>query len=80
MTIKQLKIDYIEGEKLKIHINADKKTVNHVRKILNEKMNCPDCDYDGGKYGHTKQLNPENPFNWICSACGFTFGRKNIEA
>jgi len=20
------------------------------------KMNCPQCDYDGGKYGHTVQL------------------------
>lgn len=34
MTIKKLKIDYIENEKLKIHIKADKKTIDHVRKIL----------------------------------------------
>ena len=37
MTIKKLKIDYIVGEKLKIHIKADKKTVEHVRKILEKK-------------------------------------------
>ena len=34
MTIKKLKIDYIENEKLKISIKADKKTIDHVRKIL----------------------------------------------
>lgn len=40
VTIKKLKIDYIENEKLKIHIKADKKTIDHVRKILEkEKWN-----------------------------------------
>jgi len=39
------------------------------------KMNCPECDYDGGKYGHTKQLNPNNPNDWICSGCGYGFKR-----
>jgi hypothetical protein len=34
MTIKKLKIDYIVGEKLNIHIKADKKTIDRVRKVL----------------------------------------------
>lgn len=37
MTIKKLKIDYIENEKLKIHIKADKRTVAHIRKIFEKK-------------------------------------------
>jgi len=37
MTIKKLKIDYIVGEKLKIHIKADKKTVDKVRKAVEKK-------------------------------------------
>ncbi len=44
---------------------------------MTEKLDiCPECDWDGGKYGHTKQLNPDNPFKLICSACGHTFIRK----
>lgn len=43
---------------------------------MGEKMNCPECDYDGGKYGHTKQLNPNNPFDWICSGCGHAFKKE----
>jgi len=39
-------------------------------------LNCPDCDYDGGKYGHTKQLNPDNPFELICSNYSFAFKEK----
>lgn len=40
-------------------------------------MNCPSCKYDGGQYGHVKQINPENPNDWICSSCSFTFKKED---
>jgi len=36
-------------------------------------MNCPKCNYDGGKHGHIKQINPECPFKWICGSCPEVF-------
>ena len=40
---------------------------------LNNGISCPECGYDGGKYGHTKQLNPNNPNDLICSSCSYAF-------
>ncbi len=37
---------------------------------------CPECGSDGGKYGHVKQINRNNPFKWICAYCSLAFGRK----
>jgi len=36
---------------------------------------CPSCGYDGGKWGHQKQINPDNPFKWICGSCSQVFGK-----
>lgn len=38
--------------------------------------NCPSCNYDGGKYGHPNQLNPNNPYKYICGKCGKPFDKK----
>ena len=35
----------------------------------NKNIVCPECGYDGGKWGQVKQLNPENPNDWICASC-----------
>ena len=45
---------------------------------MKQQLICPDCDWNGGKYGHTKQLNPDNPNDWICGACGFAWKVKKI--
>jgi len=45
---------------------------------------CPACGYDGkgmcdGRYGyqkHTKQLNPQNPYELICGNCSEAFKLK----
>lgn len=42
-------------------------------------MNCPECDYDGGKYGHVVQLNRDNPNDWICSSCSHAFIKEVAE-
>jgi hypothetical protein len=34
---------------------------------------CPECDYDGGKWDHTKQINPNNPYLLICVNCSHAF-------
>ena len=48
---------------------------------------CPKCGYDGlGVYNnkagfqqHAYQLNPNNPFLWICGNCSEAFQRKNVK-
>ncbi len=39
----------------------------------NQTVSCPECGWDGGKYGHTKQTNPQNPYDLICSSCSFAW-------
>lgn len=47
----------------------------------------PKCGYDGlgvydnrvGFQQHTHQLNPNNPFLWICGNCSEAFQRKTVE-
>jgi len=39
-------------------------------------MKCPRCGYDGGKWGHGKQLNADNHHDWICGSCSEAFGAK----
>ena len=42
---------------------------------FNQRVSCPKCGYDGGKgyFGHQKQLNQNNPNNWICGSCSEAF-------
>jgi len=62
MTIKQLKIDYIEGEKLKIHIKADKKTVEKVRKIVEQPSYAHSKYWEDAKFGEEhKRVRRKNP-------------------
>ena len=44
-----------------------------VERQLTKGERCPECDYDGGKLGHTKQINPNNPNDLICGNCSRAF-------
>jgi len=39
----------------------------------NQTFICPECGYDGGKWGQVKQLNLHNPNDWICASCNFAW-------
>jgi len=35
---------------------------------------CPKCKYIGSNFNpHKKQMNPDNPFEWICGNCSEAF-------
>ena len=57
--------DQLYDDELRKYPNKEKpKLTEQIEQI------CPKCNYNGGKYGQTKQLNPDNHNDWICSSCG----------